>query len=161
MSFTQSISSGFRRYFDFRTRSSRSEYWWWSLFALLVSIAAAILDALVFGGAAILDTISSLALLIPGLAVAIRRLHDVNRSGWWFLIVFTIIGIFFLLYWYLQRGTQGTNRYGPDPLLSPAGEIFEGVGGARSSQGEARFCTNCGSPLESAANFCRACGTAV
>ena len=162
MSFTESISSGFRRYFDFRTRSSRSEYWWWTLFALLVSVAMSILDAVIFGGAAILDGLSSLALFIPGLAVAIRRLHDVDRSGWWFLMVFTIVGIIFpLLYWYIKPGTRGTNRYGPDPLLSPAEVGFEGADGAWSSQSVATHCANCGSRLESGANFCRSCGAAV
>ena len=113
MSFTESISSGFRRYFDFRTRSSRSEYWWWTLFAILVSIAMSILDALLFGGATILDGLSSLALLIPGLAVTVRRLHDVDRSGWWILIAFTIVGIIFpLIYWQIKAGDKGTNKYG-------------------------------------------------
>ena len=62
MNFTQAISSGFSRYFDFRTRSSRSEYWYWTLFSIVVSVAAIVLDALIFGGVAILDTISSFAL---------------------------------------------------------------------------------------------------
>jgi len=162
MSFTESISSGFRRYFDFRTRSSRSEYWWWTLFALLVSVAMSILDAVIFGGAPILDGLSSLALFIPGLAVAIRRLHDVDRSGWWFLMVFTIVGIIFpLLYWYIKPGTRGTNRYGPDPLLSPAEVGFEGAEGDWNSQGVATHCANCGTRLESGANFCPSCGAAV
>ena len=162
LTFTQAISSGFRRYFDFRTRSSRSEYWWWTLFAILVSVAATILDAILFGGAPISDTISSLALLIPGLAVAIRRLHDVDRSGWWFLIAFTLIGILFpLLYWYLQSGTKGTNKYGPDPLLSPANGSPEYAGGPMVFGDSQKFCSNCGTLLDSSANFCRSCGTAV
>ncbi|MCI0788057.1 MAG: DUF805 domain-containing protein [Chloroflexi bacterium] len=161
MTFPQAVSSGFRRYFDFRTRSSRSEYWWWTLFSLLLSIAATVLDALLFGGSAILDTISSLAILIPGIAVAVRRLHDIGRSGWWFLIVFTIIGIFLLLYWYLKPGTRGTNDYGPDPLGSPTGPEFEGIAGAFSSQDGAGFCAACGTALEADANFCLSCGAAV
>ncbi len=162
MTFTQAVASGFRRYFDFRTRSSRSEYWWWYLFGLLVGIATAILDVILFGGAEILNSISSLALLIPGLAVGVRRLHDLNRSGWWLLIGLTVIGILFpLLYWFVQPGTRGTNQYGPDPLLSPAEFGLEGVEGDRSSQARAGFCTNCGSALESGANFCRSCGTSI
>ncbi len=162
MSFAQSISSGFRRYFDFRTRSSRSEYWWWTLFALLVSVAATILDALLFGGAEVLDTITGLGLLIPGIAVSIRRLHDVDRSGWWLLIAFTVIGILFpLLYWYVRSGTQGINRYGPDPLLSSENALLESVGNAPGPHGGHGFCSACGSALESGANFCRSCGTAA
>ena len=55
-------------------------------------------------------------LTIASFAVMVRRLHDVNRSGWWFLIYLTIIGIFVLLYWYVQKGDEADNRYGSDPL---------------------------------------------
>ncbi|PKB70582.1 MAG: hypothetical protein BZY87_10040 [SAR202 cluster bacterium Io17-Chloro-G6] len=162
MTFTQAISSGFRRYFDFRTRSCRSEYWWWTLFSILIGIAAIILDELFFAGSAVLDTISTVALLIPGLAVSVRRLHDVDRSGWWILIAFTIIGIIFpLLYWYIKPGDRGSNSYGADPLLSPVEDGFQGFERDRGSQNGARYCINCGSQLESSANFCRSCGTAV
>lgn len=57
-----------------------------------------------------------LFMVIASFAVLVRRLHDVNRSGWWFLIYFTIIGIFVLLYWYVQKGDEADNRYGSDPL---------------------------------------------
>lgn len=59
--------------------------------------------------------IVSLILFIPGLAVTVRRLHDLGRSGWWILVAFTIIGIFVLLYWYCQEGERATNRFGDDP----------------------------------------------
>ena len=56
-------------------------------------------------------------MFIPTLAVQVRRLHDVDRSGWWVLMYFTIIGYFFpLIYWLCKRGTEGANRFGPDPL---------------------------------------------
>ena len=162
MTFTQAISSGFRSYFDFRTRSSRSEYWWWTVFSILLSIVATILYVLLFGGASVLDTITGLGLLIPGVAVSVRRLHDVDRSGWWILIAITVIGIIFpLLYWYVRSGTRGTNTYGPDPLRSPADADFEGIAGELSFHHGSRFCTNCGTALESGANFCRSCGTSV
>lgn len=162
MTFSQAISSGFRRYFDFRTRSSRSEYWWWSLFAIIVSVAATIMDEVLFGGTAIVDSISSLLLVIPGTAVAVRRLHDINRSGWWILIAFTIVGIVFpLLYWSVQKGTQGTNRYGVDPLSAPPDIGFGGLEVDSIFQGQSGFCQNCGSAMEADANFCRVCGTAV
>ena len=161
MNFTQAISSGFNRYFDFRTRSSRSEYWYWTLFSIVVSVAAAVLDALIFGGVAILDTISSFALLIPGIAVAARRLHDINRTAWWILIAFTIIGILLLLYWYIQPGNRGDNDYGPDPLRAPTGADFDGTTGLYDSDDGSGFCADCGTPLEQDANFCQSCGAAV
>ena len=161
MNFTQAISSGFNRYFDFRTRSSRSEYWYWTLFSIVVSVAAAVLDALIFGGVAILDTISSFALLIPGIAVAARRLHDINRTAWWILIAFTIIGILLLLYWYIQPGNRGDNDYGPDPLRAPTGADFDEIAGLYDSDDGSGFCADCGTPLEQDANFCPSCGAAV
>ncbi|MCH7737772.1 MAG: DUF805 domain-containing protein [Chloroflexi bacterium] len=161
MTFTQAIPSGFRRYFDFKTRSSRSEYWWWTLFSILVSVAASIVDALLFGGTAILDTVSTVCLFIPGIAVAARRLHDINRTGWWILIAFTIIGIFLLFYWYLQPGDRGANDYGNDPLRPPAEAGFEGTAGLYRSPDEFGFCATCGTALEEDANFCRSCGAAV
>ena len=162
MRFAESISSGFHRYFDFRTRSSRSECWWWFVFGILVSIAATVLDRLLFGGLAILDPISSLALIIPGLAVGVRRLHDVNRSGWWTLIAFSIVGIIFpLLYWAIQPGTRGTNKHGPDPTRSPANMTADSAEGYRGSQASAGFCPNCGSIAEPGANFCPSCGAAA
>jgi uncharacterized membrane protein YhaH (DUF805 family) len=63
-----------------------------------------------------LYVIVGLGLVLPSLAVGIRRLHDGNRSGWWWLIAFTIIGVIVLLVWFVQKGTTGENRYGPDPL---------------------------------------------
>ena len=58
----------------------------------------------------------SLALLLPGVAVSVRRLHDLDRTGWWLLVVFTGIGIILLVIWDCMKGTNGPNRYGADPL---------------------------------------------
>jgi uncharacterized membrane protein YhaH (DUF805 family) len=58
----------------------------------------------------------SLLLLLPGVAVSVRRLHDLDRSGWWLLLTLTGIGIILLLIWDCMRGTPGPNRFGPDPL---------------------------------------------
>ncbi len=164
MNFTQAVSSGFSRYFDFRTRSSRSEYWWWTLFSVLLSVVATVFDAALFGGAAVLDTLSSVALFIPGLAVGARRLHDIGRSAWWLLIIFTIIGIFVLFYWAVQPGIHGSNKYGLDPLLphaEPDLPDLEGTSGTFGYQGRLGFCAACGTALESATNFCGSCGAAV
>ena len=131
------------------------------MFALLVSAAATVLDALIFGGAAVLDSISSFALLIPGIAVTARRLHDINRTAWWILIAFTIIGILLLLYWYIQPGDRGDNKYGPDPLLAPAEAEFDGTAGLYDPGDGAGFCSACGTGRERDANFCQSCGAAV
>ena len=114
MDFSQAISSGFSNYVNFSGRSQRSAFWYWTLFAVIVSIVTAIIDNII--GIGITNTISGLALFLPGLAVNVRRLHDIDRTGWWLLIGLTIIGIFLLIYWYCQPGTPGDNRYGQNPL---------------------------------------------
>lgn len=119
--FSDAISLGFKNYFQFRGRSSRGAYWWWSLAMALVGAAAGVADAIMFGDQFIaaeetgpIAAILSLATFFPSLSVSIRRLHDVNRSGWWLLLIFTIIGIFLLLYWYVQPGDRRANKYGED-----------------------------------------------
>ena len=92
--FGEAVSVCLRRYFSFSGRASRSEYWYFFLFTVLMGIVAAILDSLLFGYSwedevSPLNSLVNLALLIPTLAVGWRRLHDTNRSGWW-------IGGFFL-----------------------------------------------------------------
>lgn len=129
MSFAEAIRSVLSKYATFSGRAMRSEYWWWALFALLVSIGASAIDEFVFDigsrdgepGLGLLSLLVSLALLIPNLAVAARRLHDIDRSGWWLLIgLVPILGILLLLWWFIQRGTEGPNRFGPPPLRQEA-----------------------------------------
>jgi len=122
MQFQDAIRSGFRNYVTFSGRAARSEYWYWVLFALLVAMVSAIVDAAVFEESTTspVASITSLLLFLPGLAVSIRRLHDVDHSGWWFLIAFTVIGIIVLWVWACTRGTVGPNRFGPDPLAGEA-----------------------------------------
>ena len=123
MNFVQAVKSYFIRWNDFKGRSSRSEYWWATLFASLVSIFLQFPQAMLAQAESVLALVVmiiilvfSLFMVIASFAVLVRRLHDVNRSGWWFLIYFTIIGIFVLLYWYVQKGDEADNRYGSDPL---------------------------------------------
>jgi uncharacterized membrane protein YhaH (DUF805 family) len=118
MNFGQAIASGFRNYVGFAGRAARSEYWYWVLFAIIGATVTGILDQAMFSEAEIspLNSIFGLITFLPGLAVAVRRLHDIDRTGWWFLIALTIIGLIILLVWACQKGTTGPNRYGPDPL---------------------------------------------
>jgi len=115
MNFSAAIQSGFNRYVDFSGRSSRSEVWWWLLFSIIAQLVAAVLDGA--GSAGILIIIIYLGLLLPTLAVQVRRLHDLDRSGWWILISFIpILGAIILLVWFCTKGTEGENRFGADPL---------------------------------------------
>ena len=113
MDFWQAIRSGFRNYGTFSGRATRSEYWLWVLFTLLGGAAAAVLDSVIFASIPNVSPLNSLFYILtflPGLAVSIRRLHDIGRTGSWVLIVFTGIGIFVLIYWLCKRGTRGPNR---------------------------------------------------
>ena len=168
-----------RKYATFSGRARRAEYWWFYLFTILAGVAASLLDSAFglgssgAGGSAAsalsngpINSLLSLGLLLPTLAVAVRRLHDVNRSGWWLMLPFgallaiaVFIGIFaagavglrtggegpgaaaivaiviagigvlatfiLLLVWFCTRGTDGPNRFGPDPLHPEADDLAE------------------------------------
>jgi len=120
MNYYQAVQSGFRNYFNFKTRAPRSEYWYWVLFTTLGSIVFGVLDTYIFPTSAsgVLAPLFTLATIIPGFAVSIRRLHDIDRTGWWFLLVFTLIGAVVLFVWACFKGTTGSNRFGPDPLAT-------------------------------------------
>ena len=118
MSFSEAIQSGFKNYANFNGRSSRSEHNFWVLFVWLIILGTGILDIILFGLTHIspLNSLTGLIVWLPSLAVRIRRLHDINKSGWNILWEITIIGIFPLIYWnYFKTGDKGANLYGPDP----------------------------------------------
>lgn len=105
-----------KNYATFSGRAARSEYWYWVLFTFVGGIAIGFLDGAVFGGIGI-GMLFSLALLLPGLAVSVRRLHDLNKSGWWLLIsLIPLVGAILLIVWAASKGTEGDNQFGPDPL---------------------------------------------
>ena len=123
MNFTQSIVHGFRNFANSSGRAARSEYWYGTLFTLLIDLVSLGLDHSLFptnewGPVGIATT---LWLLLPSVAVSMRRLHDINRTGYWVLLAFTIIGLIPLLLWALKKGTDGENDFGPDPLAQGVG----------------------------------------
>jgi len=131
MTFLESIKTCLDKYATFSGRASRSEYWWFVLFCILVGV---VLDMLFpidlpvnYNGVSedlnvaprnylVAQLIGNLFLFIPYLSVGIRRLHDVGRSAWWQLISLTGIGVILLIYWSCKKGTPGPNRFGEDPL---------------------------------------------
>jgi uncharacterized membrane protein YhaH (DUF805 family) len=118
MTFSDAISSGFRNYVGFSGRAARSEFWYWILFTILVDIVASIIDVGILSSDVMpLSSIWSLATFLPSLAMGVRRLHDTDRSAWWWLIAFIpLIGIIVLIVFWCFEGTRGPNRFGPDPL---------------------------------------------
>ena len=120
MSFTDAIRTGFQKYVTFDGRARRSEFWYWFLFTVLVSIVAQIIDRALFKTTSTsgpVQGIAGLALLLPGLAVGCRRLHDTNRSGWWQLLqLIPLVGIIILIVWWVQD-SKAENKYGPSPKM--------------------------------------------
>lgn len=120
MGFGTAVSTVFRKYVRFSGRARRSEYWWWSLFVGILSIAALLLDSTsgtgVSDGTGPVQGLLTVALLLPNLAVTVRRLHDTGRSGWRVLLgLIPIVGFILLLVWTLQDSNPGSNRFGFSP----------------------------------------------
>ena len=114
MSFTDAIRDGFSKYVTFSGRSSRSAYWWWYLFGILVLVVSLAIDY-ALGAGGILYVLVALAMLLPNLAVLVRRLHDAGHSGWWLLIgLLPLIGAIVLLVFTLQ-GSDQPNQWGNGP----------------------------------------------
>jgi uncharacterized membrane protein YhaH (DUF805 family) len=110
-----------KKYAVFSGRSRRKEYWYFALFVIIISFVLSIIDLLTGAyartvGVGLLSSIFSLAVLIPSIAVTVRRLHDIDRSGWWLLIALVpLVGWIVLLVFSVQESTPGSNRYGPNP----------------------------------------------
>jgi len=106
-------------YANWDGRASRSEYWWFVLFGALVGFVTGTIDGFLFGweysDPTWISTLVSLALLLPNFCVSVRRLHDLGKSGWWNLLVFTIIGIIPLLIFMVMEGEEHPNQYGNVP----------------------------------------------
>ena len=120
------ILTALQRTLDFKSRSRRAEYWWFTLLWLVVAVCALAADFALLGhdplrpftGTVFL--LASAVLVVPFVAVSIRRLHDQNLSGWYYLFVFVpYIGGLVMLWWMTRPGTPGDNRFGPDPLPPP------------------------------------------
>lgn len=112
--------TAFRKFAQFSGRSQRAEFWYFFLGNFVVSFVLALLRAIVgqnflgtiFGG---LSALFSLAVIIPNIAVGLRRLHDTGRSGWWWLLIFVPFGVFVVIYFWAQDSQPGDNQYGPNP----------------------------------------------
>ena len=105
-----------QNYATFTGRARRSEFWWYALFQFAVMLAAGLIDGVLFRGHQFISGLAGLALIVPNIAVSVRRLHDTSRSGWWCLLAFIpLLGGLVLLYFTIQPGTPDANAYGPNP----------------------------------------------
>jgi uncharacterized membrane protein YhaH (DUF805 family) len=116
MGFGQAVDSCFTQAFNWRGRASRSEYWWFILFALLCyAVTVVVTIQLEYPVVAF----TWLVLVVPTIGAGVRRLHDTDRSGWWWLLAVLPFGAFVLLAFYCFRGDPGPNRYGMPPVAPP------------------------------------------
>ena len=137
VSFTDAIRLGFQRHFDFDGRSTRAEYWWWLLFLVLVDLLLGQVDTMAgtywqdpdnpmirFG---LFGVLFFAVTLIPSLSLGARRLRDINKSGWWQLILvgaIFVVPIVILWWWATKPTDEGNNRYGPDPRHPDDGQFY-------------------------------------
>ena len=117
MDFQTSIKICFNKFAVFSGRASRSEFWFFVLFGFLGGIIAVIIDVMILGYPfeenGPINLIFSVALIVPSISVAARRLHDINKSGWWQLLWVTIIGGILLIIWHATEGEDKKNKFGP------------------------------------------------
>jgi uncharacterized membrane protein YhaH (DUF805 family) len=132
MDFVSAVKTCLKKYATFTGRAARPEFWWFVLFGIIARAVANIIDRILFGAATVhvdagngsvtmhygpgyVAMLVGLALIVPSLAVGARRLHDIDRSGWWqLLLLIPIIGWLILIYWFVQP-SQGPNSYGEGP----------------------------------------------
>jgi len=120
--YLESIKICFKKYIVFKGRSSRQEYISFSVFVFIISFLLSLIEGLLglFPSAedwSVLESIFVLVTILPSFSVMVRRLHDINKSGWWFFITLTIIGFIPFVYWVIfKRSDEGENKYGSNPL---------------------------------------------
>ncbi|CAB4347556.1 unannotated protein [freshwater metagenome] len=119
MGFGEAVSTCFKKSVVWEGRASRAEFWWFELGQALIIIAALIIDQII--GTMFIYIIAAIALILPSIAVLVRRLHDTDRTGWWYWIqLLPLIGLIVILVFTLTGGDQGDNKYGPNPYGSVA-----------------------------------------
>jgi uncharacterized membrane protein YhaH (DUF805 family) len=118
VSFQEAVTAALTKYVDLSGRARRSEYWYFVLFNVIVTVLALVLDRVI--GFPIFQLVVGLGLLLPGLGVAVRRLHDTGRSGWWLLLgLIPLVGSIILIVW-MASDSQPDNQYGPSPKFGTA-----------------------------------------
>ncbi len=132
MDFMTAVKTCFSKYATFSGRAPRSEFWWFVLFVMVTNLVLSFVDSFLFGtvtttansfqastNTPIFSGIFVLLTFLPYFSVLVRRLHDINRSGWWYWIILVpIVGFILLIVWFATKGTDGPNSYGEDPLAA-------------------------------------------
>ena len=116
----KAVKTCFKKYVDFNGRAARPEFWWFVLFQIVVSVVLGMVSTSLQG-------LGNLVMLLPGLAVGARRLHDIDKSAWWMLLwLIPILGWIVLIYWAAQPGDAAANKYGEPPASPASVELVPG-----------------------------------
>lgn len=160
-----------KKYAVFSGRARRKEYWLFALFNLIIAVVLAIIDGAAGltvseSGFGLLSGFYTLAVLIPSIAVSVRRLHDTDHSGWWLLIALVpLLGAIVLLIFMVLDEQPGHNRFGPNPkeLVASSVAVVATVAGQVRTQADnptlTVFCISCGTKFPELAVYCPKCGT--
>jgi len=116
MSFVGAVASAFRNVVNFEGRASRSQYWYFILFQVMVMVPLIAIDETLNPGRqkgwmSVVVPFAHLVFILLSLSITVRRLHDIDRTGWWALLPLTVVGVFVLIYWHCLPGTPGPNRF--------------------------------------------------
>ena len=103
MGILEAITSFFTNYTNFHGRSRRSAFWWVELVSFII------------GWIPVVNIIFGIAIIIPSIAIAVRRLHDIGKSGWWLLLILVPIAGIILIIWFIRDSQPGDNQWGPNP----------------------------------------------
>lgn len=114
MNFKDAVMTALRKYVDFSGRATRPEFWWFLLFQMAVFMVTGMISPILYG-------IAALGLLLPGMGLAVRRLHDIGKSGWWLLLGFVPIVGLVLIWWFAQPGNAAGSRFGQSVGEAPMG----------------------------------------
>lgn len=122
LSFGEAVNKALaQNYCNFSGRASRSEYWWYALFTMILGVVIGFVLGIFGAGSTAVSVIQglvSLALLLPGLGLCVRRLHDISKSGWWiFISLVPLLGAILLIIWFCKPSDAGMNQYGPEPNI--------------------------------------------
>ena len=167
VSFADAIRNALTGYANFSGRSTRAEDWWFFLFNVIVGVAAGIIDAVIFDADhPVLQTLLWLALIIPNIAIAVRRSHDIGKSAWWVLwhffawLLFVIPGLIMWLLFRTRPGDIGPNYYGPDPRNDSQEYSYsdEASEPAEDIQSDEVSCPACYADNKPGSKFCKKCG---
>lgn len=142
-------TEAFRKYGEFNGRATRAEYWYFYLFNLIIAV---VLGAVEGPNTSALSDIYRLIILIPSIAVAVRRMHDVNKSGWFMIIPF------YNLILAASKGTEGDNKYGHS---SGKAKNEEASAKNEASVESSKYCNRCGKSIDADSKFCTNCGNKV